>query len=283
MDTAEIMKRAAEKAFATINHGADFSVLDSPDFIVPEQLDLPVPVLDPVRTATTPLSPLASADTPAAPTGVHQPASTLSTSSTPPIPAPPSTVQDTRVPFEVWEALAYDMALGTVADEILAERLKVDVEDLGVLRTNPYFVKLLSSKADEIKQLDENAPFTVAFRMIANRASSHFLSRLTNPSTSDKDFHSLFKTAVELARLTPPEDQPAAAATAQVTFNIQGIPGLDHLSTVQGVTIDHAPHQTPPGEAPDTIPLATTDLAPPTPSGTATTPTPTPTITLAEL
>lgn len=152
---------------------------------------------------------------------------------------------ETSVPFELWEALAYDMALGTTPDEVLAERLGVPAEELQLLRDNAYFAKLLGGKLEELQTLDDNAAVTVAYRMITNRAASHFLRRLTNPETSDKDFLNMFKTAVDMARLTPPPPAtPAqAAAQASITFNIQGVPGLEHLMPhgAGGVTIEHEP------------------------------------------
>lgn len=188
---------AARRAFDAIDLGHLPSVLDSPDFIVPEAAITPPPL--PVTSA-------------------HG--------------APPT------IPVEYWEAIAYDLALGTADEDLLAERLALPPEDVRALHDNPFFAKLLAEKRTEIASLDENAGFTVAYRMIANRASSHFLRRLTDPATTDRDFLNLFKQAVELARLKPPETAPQPAAQATVMFNIQGIPGLEHLNP-GGVTIEH--------------------------------------------
>lgn len=188
---------AARKALAAIDLGHLPSVLDSPDFIVPEAEPAPLPTASP-----HPVSP--------------------------------------SVPVEYWEAIAYDLALETADEDLLAERLGLPTEDVRALHDNPFFAKLLAEKRTEIASLDENAGFTVAYRMIANRASSHFLRRLTDPATTDRDFLNLFKHAVELARLKPPEAAPQPAAQATVMFNIQGVPGLEHLNP-GGVTIEHEP------------------------------------------
>ena len=71
-------------------------------------------------------------------------------------------------------------------------------------------------------------------RLITNKASSSFLQRLLSPSTSDKDFSILYKTAVELAQLTDKSGgySPVNAlspSAPQVVFNIQGVPDLVHL------------------------------------------------------
>lgn len=198
------MRRAAQEAFASIGVGHIASVLDTPTFADPAPGSVP-----------------------------------------PSAPSAPLLRAETSVPFELWEALAYDMALGTTPDEVLAERLGVPAEELQLLRDNAYFAKLLGGKLEELQTLDDNAAVIVAYRMITNRAASHFLRRLTNPETSDKDFLNMFKTAVDMARLTPPPPAtPAqAAAQASITFNIQGVPGLEHLMPqgAGGVTIEHEP------------------------------------------
>ena len=136
--------------------------------------------------------------------------------------------------FELWEALAYDLALDHTPREQIAEAYSLNLEQLDHLSSNHYFVKMLKTKKDEVAQLGSDAAFTVKMRMVANRATPQFMQRLTNPATSTREFHALFKTAVELAQLMPQPDrddpQPTAVIGASVTFNIQGVPGLDHLT-----------------------------------------------------
>lgn len=137
--------------------------------------------------------------------------------------------------FELWEALAYDLALDHTDRSTIAEAYHLTVQQLDHLEANPYFDKMLKAKKDEIKQIGSDAAFVVKMRMVANRATQQFLKRLTDNSTSTKDFHALFKTAVELAQLMPQPNEetnvPQAVIGASITFNIQGVPGLDHLST----------------------------------------------------
>lgn len=164
-------------------------------------------------------------------------------------PSPPSAPERTTIPFELWETLAYDIVLHSPPDERLAESLQVTPADVQALRANPHFARILSSKLEEVQALGDDAPFAVKFRVIANKAAGHFLQRLTSSMTSDKDFTNLFRTAVELAKLMP-KDTPQAAVTAQaaITFNIQGVPGLEHLSPTRPPVIDHDP--TPPAPLP---------------------------------
>ena len=64
-----------------------------------------------------------------------------------------------------------------------------------------------------------------------------YMRRVTSPDTSDKDFHSLFKLALEMAELTPPPQAKEAGVEIKVgagegmTFNVYSIPGLDHLAS----------------------------------------------------
>lgn len=134
--------------------------------------------------------------------------------------------------FELWEALAYDLALDHTDRQTIAEAYRLTIAQLDHLEANPYFGKMLQAKKDEIKQIGSDAAFVVKMRMVANRATPQFLRRLTDNTTSTKDFHALFKTAVELAQLMPQPDEETNATPvvgASVTFNIQGVPGLDHL------------------------------------------------------
>lgn len=146
------------------------------------------------------------------------------------LPAPPATTDDSPVGFELWEALAYDLALDHTDRDTVATAYGLTSAQLDHLHTNPYFEKMLQAKRDEVKQLGSDAAFTVKMRMVANRATPQFLKRLTDSSTNSKDFHALFKTAVELAQLVPlPKADTPVAVGASVTFNIQGVPGLEHL------------------------------------------------------
>lgn len=147
----------------------------------------------------------------------------------------PADTSYSPIGFELWEALAYDLALDHTDKQTIADAYRLTLPQLEHLQSNPYFAKMLQVKQDEIKQIGSDAAFVVKMRMVANRATPQFLKRLTDNSTSTKDFHALFKTAVELAQLMPQPDEetnvPQAVIGASVTFNIQGVPGLEHLST----------------------------------------------------
>lgn len=144
-------------------------------------------------------------------------------------------IQSFSLPFESWEALAYDIALGTGDLNALSERYGLFREELEKILDNSYFKTLLQAKIEEVDRLGSNASFVVKMRLITNKASSSFLQRLLSPSTSDKDFSILYKTAVELAQLT---DKSASYSPVnsiqpsipQVVFNIQGVPDLLHLA-----------------------------------------------------
>lgn len=151
----------------------------------------------------------------------------------------PTQAEKSPLSFEEWEAFAYDIALGS--DDILSlcNNYGVPENKLGSLLANPYFKRLLEAKKTEIEELGIEAPFVVKMRLISNKASSMFLRRLLNPMTSDRDFQLLYKTAVELARLTPETTAKSSASfgspaspfapASQVIFNIQGVPDLNHL------------------------------------------------------
>lgn len=145
----------------------------------------------------------------------------------------PSEVDCSPVDFELWETLAYDIALDYADKQTIAKAYNLSLAQLEQLQENSYFCKMLQAKKDEVKQIGSDAEFVVKMRMIANRATPQFLKRLTDSSTNTKDFHALFKTAVELAKLVPQQDEktntPQAVIGASVTFNIQGVPGLEHL------------------------------------------------------
>lgn len=161
----------------------------------------------------------------------------------------PADTSYSPIGFELWEALAYDLALDHTDKQTIAEAYRLTVPQLEHLQANPYFNKMFQAKKDEIKQIGSDAAFVVKMRMVANRATPQFLKRLTDNSTSTKDFHALFKTAVELAQLMPQPDEetnvPQAVIGASVTFNIQGVPGLEHL------TVKHDDLSTPIGNSDD--------------------------------
>ena len=141
----------------------------------------------------------------------------------------------TPIGFELWEALAYDLALAHADPTTIADEYRLTTAQLAHLQENEYFAKMLKAKREEVAQLGSQAAevaFTVKMRMLANRATPEFLKRLTHPATSTKDFHNLFKLAVELAQLDPTEQDETNATPvigASVVFNINGVPGLSHL------------------------------------------------------
>lgn len=168
--------------------------------------------------------------------------------------APPSNLTHTASPaieahtpdpigFEMWEALAYDLVLAHTDEATIAKAYQVSQVQLAHLRANPYFKKMVLSKEEEIRQLGADAAFVVKMRMVATRATPQFLKRLTDSSTNNKDFHALFKTAVELAKLLPETDDRQIAVGASVTFNIQGVPGLEHLAKPSGLMVDVIDHE----------------------------------------
>lgn len=135
--------------------------------------------------------------------------------------------------FELWEALSYDLALNHTDVATVAKGYGVTTRHIKNLQANPYFAKMLQAKREEVSALGEDASFTVQMRLLANKSIPLYLHRLTDPSTPTKEFHALFKTAVELAKLMPKPDadiQNNKMPNTSITFNIQGIPGLDHLT-----------------------------------------------------
>lgn len=144
------------------------------------------------------------------------------------LPAP----ETTPVGIELWEALAYDLALDHTPASQIADAYSISLAQLDHLSSNPYFSKMLKAKKEEIANFGSDAAFTVKMRMVANRATPQFMKRLTSPSTPTREFHALFKTAVELAKLLPinNEEQSTPVIGTAVTFNIQGVPGLEHLT-----------------------------------------------------
>lgn len=144
-------------------------------------------------------------------------------------------VKDTSVQFELWETLAYDLALASTDPLTIASAYDLTTDQLQTLQENPYFTKILQAKKDEVKQLGSDATFAVKMRMVANRATPQLLRRLTDPSTANRDFLAMFKTVTELGQLIPQpnqDDSPQPTLIgASVTFNISGVPGLEHLAT----------------------------------------------------
>ena len=159
-----------------------------------------------------------------------------------PMPSEPNTITSgdelvahSPIGFELWEALAYDIALAHADINTIASEYNLTLAQLDHLQSNEYFAKMLKTKRDEVSQLGSQAAevaFTVKMRMLANRATPEFLKRLTSPVTSSKDFYNLFKLTVELARLNPVEQDKTndpMPSGASVVFNINGVPGLSHL------------------------------------------------------
>lgn len=134
-----------------------------------------------------------------------------------------------RIGSELWEALAYDLALKSAPDDEIARGYGLTAAGFAALRKNRYFAKLTLAKAEEVEGLGADASFQVKMRMVANKATPMLLRRLLDDSTSAKDFQSLYRTVVELAKLLPKEDPLPAVSGPTVTFNISGVPGLEHL------------------------------------------------------
>ena len=138
------------------------------------------------------------------------------------------------VGFHLWEAIAYDIALDASPPSAIAHAYGITEADLIALQENQYFAKLLASKCQEIEDVGDNAETTLRFRMATNMAMGEFIRRLTSKNTADKDFHQLFRTSLEMAKLIPQptkEPQPTTIqAGSGITFNLIGVPGLEHLS-----------------------------------------------------
>lgn len=194
-------------------------------------------------------SALRAATTPAQTTPASTP-SAAKTTLAPSIPddAPPP------VEFTLWEVLASDLAIGMTPTPAILKAYDISKEQLDLLQANPFFQKLLQAKQDEIAESSRNpseAAFVQKMRFIADKATPRLLARLTADDTTNKDFATLLQMVVRLARREPPpprDDAPLAPALTgpTVTFNIVGVPGLDHLATaqvVQAPPIPHAPLQ----------------------------------------
>ena len=141
------------------------------------------------------------------------------------------------VPFHLWESLAYDLALGHPPSEELATAYSSTLPELMSLIESPYFTKLLGAKKEEVEEVGHRASTVTKFRVITSMGMREYMRRVTSPDTSDKDFHSLFKLALEMAELTPPPQAKEAGVEIKVgagdgmTFNVYSIPGLEHLAS----------------------------------------------------
>jgi len=183
--------------------------------------------------------------------------STAPASTLPPQSALAPVVPDDAPPpveFTLWEVLASDLAIGMTPTPAILKAYDISREQLDLLQANPFFQKLLQAKQDEIAESSRNpseAAFVQKMRFIADKATPRLLARLTADDTTNKDFATLLQMVVRLARREPPpprDDAPLAPALTvpTVTFNIVGVPGLDHLATaqvVQAPPIPHAPLQ----------------------------------------
>lgn len=162
--------------------------------------------------------------------------------STPSTPNLPESASQPQVEFTLWEVLATDLALNQAPPEAITVQYGITREQLAELRTNPFFQKLYQSKVEEIEQTSRNpseAAFVQKMRFIADKAAPFLLNRLTDNETSNRDFATLLQMVVKLARREPPpptNDQTATIAVGpSVTFNITGVPGLDHLTSAIAV------------------------------------------------
>lgn len=153
--------------------------------------------------------------------------------------ATPVVPQVGAVPYEYWESLAYDIALGTAPPEQMCEAYGIGLADLEMLRKSPYFSKLLAAKKQEVLEAGDNAATITKFRIIANMGMREFMRRLTSRHTSDRDFHAMLRTSLEMGRYLPDKNPTNDVQIAignnggggsGMTFNIYGIPGLDHLN-----------------------------------------------------
>lgn len=198
-------------------------------------------------------SALRSATTPAQTTPASRSASTPSAAQTALSPVVPDDAPP-PVEFTLWEVLASDLAIGMTPTPAILKAYDISREQLDLLQANPFFQKLLQAKQDEIAESSRNpseAAFVQKMRFIADKATPRLLARLTADETTNKDFATLLQMVVRLARREPPpprDDAPLAPALTgpTVTFNIVGVPGLDHLATaqvVQAPPIPHAPLQ----------------------------------------
>lgn len=186
----------------------------------------------------------------------------------------PSVPDDAPPPveFTLWEVLASDLAIGMTPTPAILKAYDISREQLDLLQANPFFQKLLQAKQDEIAESSRNpseAAFVQKMRFIADKATPRLLARLTDNETTNKDFATLLQMVVRLARREPPpprDDAPLAPALTgpTVTFNIVGVPGLDHLATAQVVQVPPIPHAPPLEHTPTPTPDPLAPSAPTT-------------------
>lgn len=139
------------------------------------------------------------------------------------------------IPFTLWEVLAYDLALDTAPETDLLQAYNINQEQLNDLKENDHFKRILAEKKSEIEQLGSDANHAIQFRIIAQQGAKHFLDRMLDPNTSNKDFLNMYKTATTYAQLDPEQNKDDGApvgvgGSSQMTFNIYGVPGLEHLN-----------------------------------------------------
>lgn len=203
--------------------------------------------------------------------------------STPKNPLAPSVPDDAPPPveFTLWEVLASDLAIGMTPTPAILKAYDISREQLDLLQANPFFQKLLQAKKDEIAESSRNpseAAFVQKMRFIADKATPRLLARLTADDTTNKDFATLLQMVVRLARREPPpprDDAPLAPAITgpTVTFNIVGVPGLDHLATTPTLTVQPPPlpHTSPLPAPPQSLPGSPEPMSSPVPSSAPTT------------
>lgn len=222
---------------------------------------------------------MSSQTTPTSSLNLNEQAASALRSATTPASTPPAAkttlapvVPDDAPPpveFTLWEVLASDLAIGMTPTPAILKAYDISKEQLDLLQANPFFQKLLQAKQDEIAESSRNpseAAFVQKMRFIADKATPRLLARLTDNETTNKDFATLLQMVVRLARREPPpprDDAPLAPAFTgpTVTFNIVGVPGLDHLAAAQVVQAPPIPHTPSP-------PLSHPTSTPPTPDTT---------------
>jgi hypothetical protein len=140
-----------------------------------------------------------------------------------------------EVPFHLWESLAYDLALDSAPVSQICQAYNISTAALDALRQNTYFDKLVRAKKQEVQDMGDTASMTTKFRMISNMAMREFMRRVTSQDTADKEFHAMFRTALELGQYMPKQqsnvavDMGGGSGNGAVTFNIYNVPGLGHL------------------------------------------------------
>lgn len=196
---------------------------------------------------------------------------------------PPDVPNDAPPPveFTLWEVLASDLAIGMTPTPAILKAYDISKEQLDLLQANPFFQKLLQAKQDEIAESSRNpseAAFVQKMRFIADKATPRLLARLTDNETTNKDFATLLQMVVRLARREPPpprDDAPLAPALTgpTVTFNIVGVPGLDHLATTPTLTVQPPPlpHTSPLPAPPQSLPGSPEPVSSSVPSSAPTT------------